>query len=152
MGEQSRVMTADTPVPYPPLRDPVTTEDAAAELVRSLLGLDDIVSGSLLLLLCDHERRPTVPVLITDVPVTAPAGLVLDHWFEHVREVLAEDGQSLVFARARPGRSFVVDHDRTWHDAVVRGCSRSGIPLLRAFVVTQHAVIPFPPPIEDSHR
>lgn len=142
-------MTAE-PVPYPPLRGPVTTEDDAADLVRSILGLDDIVGGSLLLVLCDQERRPTVPVLITDVPVTAPVGLVLDRWFEHLREVLAEAGPSLVFARARPGQSFVVDHDRTWHDAIVRGCSRSGVPLLGAFVATQHAVIPFPPPIQPT--
>ena len=143
-------MPADPAIPYPPLRDPVTSEEAAADLVRGVLGLDDILSGSLLLVLCDDERRPTVPVLITDVPVTAPVGLVLDHWFEHLSEQLAEAGRSLVFARARPGQSFVVDHDRTWHEAVVRGCRRSGIRLLGAFVVTQHAAIPFPPPIRPN--
>lgn len=139
-------MTAD-PGPYPPLRESIETEDDAADLVRSVLAIDDIVSGSLLLVLCDPERRPTVPVLITDVPVTASAGVVLDHWFEHLAEVAGETGPTLVFARARPGQSFVVDHDRGWHDAVVRGCARSGIPLLAAFVATQHAVIPFPPPV-----
>ena len=141
-------MTAEPAVPHPPLRRPVAGEEDAADLVRSVLDLDDILSGSLLLFLCDEERRPTVPVLITDVPVTAEAGAVLDRWFAHLGEVLGPDGPCLVFARARPGRSFVVDHDRAWHDAVVRGCRRSGFPLLAAFVVTQHAVIPFPPPLE----
>lgn len=147
-------MTADPAIPYPPLRDPLVTEDDAAHLVRSVLDLDDIVSGSLLLFLCDPERRPTVPFLITDVPVTAAAGQVLDHWFEHLGEVIGAAGPSLVFARARPGQSFVVDHDRTWHDAVVRGCIRTGMPLVASFLVTQHAVIPFPAPIQGcmSHE
>ena len=140
-------MTADAAEPYPPMHDPVTTEREAAELVRLVLGMDDIVGGSLLLFLCDPDARPTVPVLITDVPVTAPAGPVLDHWFEHLQAVMPDPAPSLVFARARPGKSYIVDHDRGWHDAVVRGCTRSGILLLGAFVVTQHAVVPFPPPV-----
>lgn len=140
-------MTADAADPHPPLHDPIETESDAADLVRLVIGLDDVVCGSLLLFLCDADRRPTVPVLITDVPVTAPAGLVLDHWFQHLQGVLDEAGPSLVFARARPGKSFIVDHDRSWHDAVVRGCARSGMPLLAAFLVTQHAVTPFPPPV-----
>lgn len=140
-------MTADATHPYPPLHDPIETESDAADLVRLVVGIDDVVSGSLLLFLCDADRRPTVPVVITDVPVTAPAGLALDHWFEHLGGMLDGVGPSLVFARARPGKSFIVDHDRSWHDAVVRGCARTGIPLLGAFVVTQHAVIPFPPPV-----
>lgn len=140
-------MTADAAESYPPMHDPITAEHEAADLVRLVLGMDDIVSGSLLLFLCDPDGRPTVPVVITDVPVTAPAGPVLDHWFEHVHRMVLDASPSLVFARARPGKSFIVDHDRGWHDAVVQGCARTGIRLLGAFVVTQHAVVPFPPPV-----
>lgn len=144
---KGRAMTADPAVPSPAPRDPVESEDAAAELVRMTVGMDDIVAGSLLFFLCDAQRRPSVPVLITDVPVTAPVGAVLDRWFDHLEGMLEGEGASLVFARARRGRSFVLDHDRPWHDAVVRGCRRTGIELVAAFVVTQHAVVPYPPPL-----
>lgn len=145
-------MTADPALPSPPRPDPVESEDAAADLVRLAVGLDDVVAGSLLFFLCDSQRRPSVPVLITDVPVTAPVGAVLDRWFDHLEGMLEGEDTSLVFARARPGRSFVLDHDRPWHDAVVRGCRRTGITLLSAFVVTQHAVVPYPPPLSAAAR
>lgn len=140
-------MTSDPAVPFPPLREPVTSEDDAAALVRSVLGLDDIVGGSLLLLLCDEDGRPTVPVLIADVPVTMTAEPVVERWFEQLGEVLADTGSALIFARGRAGQSFVLDHDRPWHDAVMRGCAQTGIELLAAFVVTAHAVVPFPTPV-----
>lgn len=144
-------MTADPAAPSP-LHPPLRSEDDAAELVRAVIGLDDIASGSLLLFVCDIERRPAVPVLITDVPVTAPPGPALDHWFEHLEGVLGSSASSLVFARARSGRSYVVDHDRGWHEAVVRGCARTGVPLLAAFLVTAHAVVPFPSPVGGLAR
>lgn len=140
-------MTSEPAVPFPPLCDPVESEDDAAALVRDLLGLDDIVGGSLLLFVCDEERRPTVPVLIADVPVTMPAEPVVERWFGQLGEVLADTSSALVFARGRVGPSYVVDHDRPWHDAVVRGCALTGIELLAAFVVTAHAVVPFPAPV-----
>ena len=140
-------MTAEPAESSPPRHDPITTEQQAADLVRLVLDMDDIMSGSLLLFVCDADARPTVPVLITDVPVAAPAGLALDHWFEHLQGMVPDALPSLVFARARPGRSFIVDHDRGWHDAVVHGCARTGIRLLGAFVVSQHAVVPSPPPV-----
>ena len=140
-------MTSDTlPTPFD-RRDPLHSEDDAAELVRLLLDLDDIAAGSLLVVLCDAERRPTVPVLVTDLPATSSAHEVVGRWLHGVAEELDAESISIVLARARPGQSFVVDHDRAWHEAVLAACEQSSMSLLHAFVVTPHAVIPFPRPM-----
>ncbi|KAB7746227.1 hypothetical protein GA707_01505 [Nostocoides sp. F2B08] len=128
-------------------RAPVDGEEDAAELVRLLLDLDDIASGALLLVLCDAERRPTVPVLVTDLPATSSAHEVVGRWLHGVAEQLGEQSIGIVLARARPGQSFVVDHDRAWHEAVLEACEQVSMTLLHAFVVTPHAVIPFPRPM-----
>lgn len=128
-------------------RAPLESEDDAAELVRLLLDLDDIASGALLLLLCDADRRPTVPVLVTDLPATSSAQEVVGRWLHGVAEQLGKQSSGIVLARARPGRSFVIDHDRAWHEAVLTACAQASMTLLHAFVVTPHAVIPFPRPM-----
>jgi hypothetical protein len=142
-----RVVAMSSDAATPPLHDPVMTEEDAAELVRGVLEVDDIVRGSVLFFLCAADRRPVTPVLVTDVPVTAPASPVLSRWFSHLGSMIEEHGSSIVFARARPGQSFVLDHDRAWHDAVVAGCAAAGIPLLAAYLVTTHAVVPFAPAV-----
>lgn len=126
---------------------PITTEDDAADLVDSVVDLDDIVRGSLLFYLCDARRLPLAPVMICDVPLTAPPGETLEHWLGHVSQVCDGETPTLVFARARPGQSFVLDHDREWHQAAVHACAATGIPLLHSFVITQHAVVPLPRPV-----
>lgn len=128
-------------------RAPVENEEDAAELVRLLLDLDDIASGALLFVLCDADRRPTVPVLVTDLPATSSAHEVVGRWLHGVAEQLDVESLGIVLARARPGQSFVVDHDRAWHEAVLAACEQSSMTLLHAFVVTPHAVIPFPRPM-----
>ncbi|MGA8045757.1 MAG: hypothetical protein WCA30_05765 [Dermatophilaceae bacterium] len=128
-------------------RAPVEDEEDAAELVRLLLDLDDIASGALLLVMCDADRRPTVPVLVTDLPATSSAHEVVGRWLHGVAEQLDVESLGIVLARARPGQSFVVDHDRAWHEAVLAACEQSSMTLLHAFVVTPHAVIPFPRPM-----
>ena len=128
--------------------DPIDSEDDAAGVVRAVLSLDDIAGGSVLFLLCDGDRRPVLPIVVSEVPPTAPPVETLEHWLVHLGHQ-ERDGvtPSLVFARARPGQSFVLDHDREWHDAIVRGAATAGMPLIAAFVVTPHAVIPFPAPL-----
>lgn len=127
-------------------RTPIDTEDQAADLVRLMLSLDDIVEGAVVLLLCDPQRRPVVPVLIEVPPGTDPEQ-VLENLLADLGQMSSDDTPSLVFARARPGQSFILDDDRRWHDSVLAGCARSGISLLSAFVITQHAAVPFPPPV-----
>ena len=128
-------------------RPPVAGEEDAAELVRLLLDLVDVASGALLLELCDADRRPVVPVLVTDLPATSSAHEVVGRWLHGVADQLGGEAISIVMARARPGQSFVVDHDRAWHDAVLAACGQASMTLLHAFVVTPHAVIPFPRPM-----
>lgn len=136
-------MTTDFAIP-----DPIDSQDCAADVVRAMLSLDDISAGSVLFLLCDEDRRPALPIIVADVPLTAPPADTLTHWMVHLgQHVEGEPAPSLVFARARPGQSFVVDHDREWHDAILRACQAAELPLLAAFVVTPHAVIPFPGPL-----
>ena len=128
--------------------DPIDSEDDAAGVVRAVLSLDDIAGGSVLCLLCDGDRRPVLPIVVSEVPPTAPPVETLEHWLVHLGHQ-ERDGvtPSLVFARARPGQSFVLDHDREWHAAIVRGAAAAGMPLIAAFVVTPHAVIPVPAPM-----
>lgn len=128
-------------------RAPVESEEDAAELVRLLLDLDDIASGALLIVLCDPEHRPTVPVLVTDLPVTSSAHDVVARWLNGVAEELDIEAMGIILARARPGQSFVLDHDRSWHEAVLAACEQSSMTLLHGFVVTPHAVVPFPRPV-----
>lgn len=128
-------------------RAPIESEEDAAEVVRLLLDLDDIASGALLLLLCDSDRRPIMPVLVTDLPATSSAHEVVGRWLHGVADQLDAESLGIILARARPGQSFVVDHDRAWHEAVLAACEQSSMTLLHAFVVTPHAVIPFPRPL-----
>lgn len=128
--------------------DPIDSEDSAADIVRTMLSLDDISSGSVLFLLCDAGRRPALPIVVSDVPLTAPPAATLEHWMVHLGQHFEDElVPSVVFARARPGQSFVLDHDREWHQAIVQACQAAQIPLVAAFVVTPHAVIPFPSPV-----
>lgn len=134
----------------PPLPDPITSESAAADTLELLLDLDDIVDGSVLLLLCDRDLRPVTPVLISDVPSGGPETGTLEGWFERLGSHFGDDPPGVIFARARPGQSFVLDEDRQWHDAISRACAVQRMPLHWSFVVTQHAVVPFPAP--PAHR
>lgn len=137
-------MTTDPAV----MPDPIDSQDSAAEVVRAMLSLDDISSGSVLFLLCDRDRRPALPIVVSDVPLTAPPADTLAHWMVHLgQQVEGEPAPALVFARARPGQSFVLDHDREWHASIVRACLKAQMPLVAAFVVTAHAAIPFPAPV-----
>lgn len=128
--------------------DPIDSEESAADIVRAMLSLDDITRGCVLFLLCDPDRRPVLPIIVSDVPLTAPPTDTLSHWIGHLGQHFEGDvTPSLVFARARPGQSFVLDHDREWHAAIVRACEEARLPLVAAFVVTPHAAVPFPEPL-----
>ena len=122
------------------------TEEDAAELVHDCLTLDDIVARAVLLVFCDRDRRPIAPLLI-ETPQDADPAVLSDTLLPQIRAHGFDEVSSLVFARARAGRSYVLDEDRAWHDAVLRGCADAGMELLSSFVATQHAVIPFPQPI-----
>ena len=87
-------------------RPPVAGEEDAAELVRLLLDLDDVASGALLLVLCDADRRPVVPVLVTDLPATSSAHEVVGRWLHGVADQLGGEAISIVMARARPGQKI----------------------------------------------
>ncbi|MDO5502461.1 MAG: hypothetical protein Q4G67_04725 [Actinomycetia bacterium] len=140
----------DSPFTHDPFSwfaDPITTEDQAAEVVHSLLSLDDVVRGALLMLLCDDDQRVTVPVLISDVGVTETPSPTIERWFEALEHSGIEMPATMIFARARPGQSFILDHDRAWQEAVLRAADAGNVDLLGSFVVTQHAVIPFPQPV-----
>ncbi len=131
--------------PVPAGTDLLTSESTAADAVREILTLDDIAAGSVLLLVCDEPDGPIVPVVINDVPTDSPSGGAIERWFSQLWAHFPEgDRPDLIFARARLGQSFILDRDREWHDAIARACAREGVVLHWAFVVTQHAVIPFP--------
>ena len=130
---------------------PLDSEREAAELVRLLLDLDDIASGALLLVVCDDERRPVVPLVVTDLPPTAAAPEVVGRWLAGMAEQLDLDGGGIVMARARAGHGFVLDHDRAWHEAILAACAQAPLSLLHAFVVTPHAVVPFPEPLSPGN-
>ncbi len=64
--------------------DPIDSEDDAAGVVRAVLSLDDIAGGSVLFLLCDGDRRPVLPIVVSEVPPTAPPVETLEHWLVHL--------------------------------------------------------------------
>ena len=128
------------------LPPPLRSENDAADHLDAVLALEDIVDGCLALILCDlrdDHLQPLATVLLGEPPGDVSPETVCDRWLS----ALASHGAIppvAVFGRARPGRSYVLDEDRAWHEAMVAACREHGLTLEAAFVVTQHAVIPFP--------
>lgn len=131
--------------------DPIQREADAAEVTRALLTLDDIAAGSVLFLMCDSGGDPITPVVVGALPADGPTTGAIERLFGEIcAHVPREDRPGVIFARARLGQSFVLDSDREWHDAVAQACRQHGMRLHWAFVVSQHAVIPFPAPLAAS--
>ena len=132
----------------PPLR---TENDAAAHL-DDVLCLEDIVEGCLVLTFCeahDDHLQPLATALLGELPHGLTPRDVCDRW---VAALTCHGGvpPAVVFARAREGRSYVLDDDRAWHEAMLGSCREHDLVLEAAFVVTQHAVIPFPAPLSPD--
>lgn len=128
------------------LPPPLRSECDAADHLDAVLALEDIVEGCLVLILCDvrdDELQPLVTVVLRELPDDVSPWSLCDRW---VSALTAHGGipPVAVFGRARAGRSYVLDEDRVWHDAMIAASREYGITLEAAFVVTQHAVIPFP--------
>lgn len=125
---------------------PFADENDVIAHLDQALSLDDILDGCLVVILCDDELRPFGMLMLGEVPPEVPPHVVAQRWVGQLADHL-EDPPGVIFARARAGRSFVVDEDRAWHEAMLTVCRERGMPLHAAFVVTQYAVVPFPAPL-----
>lgn len=134
------------------LPPPLHTENDAVEHLEAVLALEDIVEGCLVLILCDpidDHLQPIATAILGELPPDLPPQSVCAEW---VGALAGHGGvpPSVVFGRARAGRSYLLDEDRAWRDAVDAACREHGLTLEAAFVVTQHATIAFPGPLAEE--
>lgn len=128
---------------------PLDTPGLAADVVDLVLGEGDRAGGCLGFVLSGPDGRMAQPCVLDDVTDEAdPAELV--PFLDHLTAGLAQDGGRLVFARGRPGSVLLTDTDRRWHQVVVEGCRRAGVPLVGAFLATPAVVRSFPEPLRST--
>lgn len=93
---------------------PLTDPDHIADVLDIFVGHRDRMVGSLLILVCDEQRRPVQPLIINDIDSGHPDEGRLP--LARVAQVVA-DGMpdaTILCAIARTGRSRVTKTDRRW--------------------------------------
>ena len=99
---------------------PLTDPDHIADVLDIFVSPSDRRAGSLLILICDEQRRPVQPVVINDID----AG---HHWDDHVpleriaRQVAElKPDATVLCAVARTGHTRVTTTDRRWAHTLER--------------------------------
>lgn len=94
---------------------PLTDPDHIADVLDIFVGIRDRMVGSLLILVCDDQRRPLQPIVINEIPVKAPpAGDKYN--LARIAETVAETvpGATVLCAVARRGPTRVTRTDQRW--------------------------------------
>ncbi len=132
----------DLPQQWPsmPLSDPTHI----ADVLDLFVDLRVRREGGLLLLACDHERRPVQPIVIDGLAQHPPADLAAE--LAPIAAMLASSvpGASVLCAIARPGRLRLTGRDHAWQRALADALS-GRIDLLGVHLVTTHGSMPIPP-------
>lgn len=93
---------------------PLTDSDHIADVLDIFVGHRDRMVGSLLILVCDEQRRPVQPVIINDIGSGQPEEDPLP--LARIARTVA-DGMpdaTVLCAIARTGRARVTRTDRRW--------------------------------------
>jgi hypothetical protein len=122
---------------------PLTDPDHIADVLDIFVGARDRAVGSLLILICDEQRRPVQPVIMDDIAAGDPrdADEPLTLIADHVAELKPD--ATILCAVARPGRTRITRTDRMWAQAVGRAFN-GRLPVIGVHLITLDATIPIP--------
>jgi len=132
-------------------RDTIITADNGAELFDLILDLQAREDGCLGILLLDDDGRVLLPIVVHDLGTSTTVeqkvhavGLFLGQ--------AAEAGAAIAFCHGRPGRSFVTDEDRGWHEALITTARDLEVPVVGAWVAGDWGVRALPRPLAEHFR
>lgn len=122
---------------------PLTDPDHIADVLDIFVGVRDRTVGSLLILICDDQRRPVQPMILNDIGAGSPrdAHVPLARIADGIAELKPD--ATVLCAVARPGRTRVTKTDRQWAQCVDRALS-GRLPVISVHLVTLDGTIPIP--------
>lgn len=128
---------------------PLTDPHHIADVLDIFVGVRDRMAGSLLILICDEQRRPVQPVIINDIDGAAPGGehLPLADIAEHVADLQPE--ATVLCAIARPGRTQVTRTDRRWAKSFERVFA-GRLELLGVHLITLDGTLPIAADVDEA--
>jgi hypothetical protein len=128
---------------------PLTDPRHIADVLDIFVGVRDRMAGSLLILICDDQRRPVQPVIINDIDAAVPGGehLPLAHIAEHVADLRPD--ATVLCAIARPGRTRVTKTDQRWAQSLGRVFA-GRLELLGVHLITLDGTIPIAANVDEA--
>jgi hypothetical protein len=128
---------------------PLTDPDHIADVLDIFVGKRDRMLGSLLILICDAQRRPVQPLIINDIDAGAPGGahLPLGRIAQQVAELRPD--ATIMCAIARRGRTQATKTDLRWARALEEAFA-GHLELLGVHLVTLDGTVPIPGSIEEA--
>ena len=120
---------------------PLTDPGHIADVLDIFVGVRDRMARSLLILICDEQRRPLQPVILNDIDAKGPPS---DHHSlsaiaDHVAAVRPD--ATVLCAIARRGRTRVTESDQRWALALERAFA-GRLELLGVHVITLDGTVP----------
>jgi hypothetical protein len=127
---------------------PLTDPDHIADVLDIFIGKRDRMLGSLLILICDAQRRPDQPLIINDIDAGIPRGghLPLGGIAQQVAELRPD--ATIMCAIARRGRTQATRTDLRWVRALEEAFA-GHLELLGVHLVTLDGTIPIQGPLAD---
>ena len=122
-----------------PLSDP----DHIADVLDLFVGLSDRHAGSLVVIICDAQRRPIQPVAVNGISAMPPAEGV--EFLERLARTVAEcvPGGSVLCALARRRQLRVTMKDQAWRRCI-EAAFAGHTELIGVHLVTCDGCIPIP--------
>jgi hypothetical protein len=127
---------------------PLTDPDHIADVLDIFIGTRDRMLGSLLILICDEQRRPVQPLIINDIDEGAPGGahLPLGQIAQQVAELRPD--ATVMCAIARRGRTRATKTDLRWARALAEAFA-GHLELLGVHLVTLDGTVAIQGPLAD---
>lgn len=120
---------------------PLTDPSHIADVLDIFVGIQDRMTGSLLILICDEQRLPVQPVMINDIYAGSPN---FDHRpFADIADGVADvrPGATILCAIARRGPTHVTANDRRWARMLERAFA-DRLELIGVHLVTLDGTVP----------
>jgi hypothetical protein len=128
---------------------PLTDPDHIADVLDIFVGPRDRMVGSLLILICDEQRRPLQPMIINDIDARRAGG-------EHpplvrIAEEVAQfkPDATVLCAVARRGRTRVTKTDQLWARSLDRAFA-GRLELLGVHLITLDGTVPIPAQSDEA--
>ncbi|NYG05752.1 hypothetical protein BJ986_000239 [Phycicoccus badiiscoriae] len=128
---------------------PLTDTTIQADVVDLILGIEERRDGALALMVCDEADRGVQPVVLSDVPVDAPAAEART-LLDLLLPMVGETGGAILVARGRRRGVMPTDHDRGWHQETIEACARHGVRLLGFYLASPDGIEAMPEPISQA--